>query len=219
MKHKVCFTLIVLFIAKIVLGQSCFVAVDSAKGIYTGECKNGKANGKGKYQWQNGDIYEGSWKNGWFDGFGILRRKTQPDSNKVISGFWKQGIYTGKYEKPYIIEVLTNNISELTLSKSNNEISQINITVKNNSGGSSNMDYAVIPKTILSNIQLLGGRYEELQVDTLSRIASRYTLRRVTFPFTALLTFETRGSLVPVQMARIEIFETGNWILKTSLDN
>lgn len=219
MKHKVYFTLIVLFIARIAFGQSCFVAIDSAKGIYTGECKNGKANGKGKYQWQSGDTYEGSWKNGRFDGYGILTRKQKPDSNEVISGFWRQGIYIGQYEKPYKIEVLTNNISELTLSKSNNAVSQINITVKNNSGGASNMDYAVIPKTILSNIQILGGQYDQLQVDTLSRIASRYTLRQVTFPFTALLTFETRGSLVPVQLARIEIFETGNWILKASLDN
>ncbi len=219
MKPKIYFTLLVLFIANIAFGQSCFVAVDSANGIYTGECRNGKANGKGKYQWQCGDTYEGSWKNGWFDGFGVLTRKTRPDSIEVISGFWKKGIYVGKNEKPYIIEVLTNNISELTLSKSNNEVSQINITIKNNSGGASNMDYAVIPKTILSNIQILGGRYDELLVDTLSRIASRYTLRQVTFPFTALLTFETRGSMVPVQLAKIEIFETGNWILKTSLDN
>lgn len=219
MKHKLIFTVILFSVAAFAFGQSCFVAIDSSKGIYTGECKNGKANGKGKYQCLNGDIYDGVWKNGWFDGFGSLTRKNWTGSNEVISGFWRQGIYIGKYEKPYIIEALTNNISELTLTKSNDEVPQISITIKNNSGGASNMDYAVIPKTIMSNLQLLGGRYEELQVDTLSRIASRYVLRRVTFPLTALLTFTTRGSLAPVQLAKIEIFETGNWILKASLDN
>ena len=28
---------------------------------YTGELKDGKRNGKGKYTYQNGDVYEGMW--------------------------------------------------------------------------------------------------------------------------------------------------------------
>ena len=71
----------------------CKVLLDSLKGTYTGECKNGKANGtgkavgintydgefknglpegKGKYTWSNGDYYFGSWKKGQKDGKGEL---------------------------------------------------------------------------------------------------------------------------------------------------
>src|ERR1700712_4901624 len=98
---------------------ACSVALDSLKGTYEGECKNGKAEGFGKatgadnyegtfknglpegtgtYKWQNGDWYTGTWKKGLMDGKGEYYSKVL---NSRKHGFWKKNIYKGEYEKPY----------------------------------------------------------------------------------------------------------------------
>ena len=141
------------------------------------------------------------------------------DSIIVTTGYWKKGEFIGRYEKPYLIELLTNNISGISAKKNNSSISEINIVIKNSTGGASNVRNPVIPKYVLSNIQLLGGQFEDLRTDTLSRIASRYTLTHVTFPFTAIFSFSVPGLMIPVEKARIEIFETGNWNLNLSIEN
>jgi len=48
--------------------QDCSVEKESLKGTYTGDCKNGKANGKGKAV--GADTYEGDFKSGLPDGQG-----------------------------------------------------------------------------------------------------------------------------------------------------
>src|SRR5688572_10292771 len=93
MKHLLFFTLLIMAFNTVSAQEDCKVLVDSLKGTYTGECKNGKANGngkavgihtydgefknglpegKGKYTWSNGDYYYGSWKKGQKDGKGEL---------------------------------------------------------------------------------------------------------------------------------------------------
>ncbi|MBK8494067.1 MAG: hypothetical protein IPL50_02955 [Chitinophagaceae bacterium] len=82
---KLIFLLFLTFTIKTLSAQTptCTVLLDSLKGTYEGECKNGKANGKGKavgintydgefkngypegkgkYTWSNGDYYYGGWK-------------------------------------------------------------------------------------------------------------------------------------------------------------
>lgn len=44
-------------------------------------------NGYLKYQKSNGDIYDGEWKNGLYDGNGVLTRKT----GEIYDGMWIQG--------------------------------------------------------------------------------------------------------------------------------
>jgi len=43
------------------------------KGFYTGNWKNDKRNGKGKFLWKNDVLFEGSWKNGKRSGRGTLK--------------------------------------------------------------------------------------------------------------------------------------------------
>src|ERR1700674_1110135 len=126
------------FSATGLLSQPCKVSVDSLKGQYTGNCKKGRAegkgtavgidsymgdfkngypDGKGKYIWKNGSWYEGFWKNGLFEGEGTLSKIDKPDSAVVLTGFWKKGKYIGKYEKPYIVYPITNNISDVNIRK------------------------------------------------------------------------------------------------------
>src|SRR5437868_10788313 len=64
--------------------QDCAVEKESLKGIYTGDCKNGKANGNGKSV--GTDTYEGDFKSGLPDGRGTY--------------VWINGNqYTGKFVK------------------------------------------------------------------------------------------------------------------------
>ncbi len=232
-----CFSLLFL---KDSMCQNCNVTMDSLKGSYTGECKKGLAhgkgtaigidsyigefksgypNGEGKYTWKNGNTYEGSWVNGMFEGFGIYNYRNSLDSSKVVSGYWKKGTYIGIYEKPYLVSLITNNISDVNVRKLNNIVSEITIIVKSNSGGASNIENPVLPKSNLVRIQLLCGRFEDKLTDTSSRITSKYTLRKVTFPFCAVLSFETPGKKLPIEQAKVELYENGNWYIKFYLDD
>lgn len=218
MKQKTLLFFLFISIGKIVCSQSCYVAVDSAKGSYVGKCKKGKANGQGKYEWLN-NSYEGDWKNGLFDGYGILTLNKSTDSNTVLAGYWQKGEYIGKHEKNYSVDILTNSISSLSVKKQNNFTTEVYINVKNSTGGASNIENPVLPKSILSNILLTGGQYQELRTDTLSRITSRYTLHEVIFPLAATLTFVTPGNIRPPQQAKIEIYEQGTWIINVFIEN
>lgn len=87
--------------------------IGTKKGQYTGEVKNGKPNGNGKFTTTNSEgetwYYEGSWKNGQMDGEGIT---CWPDSNTKEEGtyidcefvkgkYYIDGVlfYEGEFEK------------------------------------------------------------------------------------------------------------------------
>src|SRR5438045_9038664 len=86
-----------------VFAQDCVVEKESLKGSYSGDCRNGKANGKGKavgtdsyegefksgqpegdgtYTWDNGNRYTGKFVKGLRDGKGTMfyKRTNTPDS-------------------------------------------------------------------------------------------------------------------------------------------
>ena len=62
---------------------------------YQGEWKNGKTHGQGKLVWVNGDTYEGEWKNGIPHGSGKI---THPDGG-VTELFFKDGKKHGPFIK------------------------------------------------------------------------------------------------------------------------
>ena len=59
---------------------------------YTGEFVKNDINGKGRFEWKNGDIYEGYMKKGKMDGFG----KFSFSDGKIYEGEYKNGIKQGK---------------------------------------------------------------------------------------------------------------------------
>ena len=63
----------VLFLSPVVLAQNCKVLDPDLAGVYTGECKNGKAEGLGKAIGTN--TYEGEFKAGLPDGTGFKDTK------------------------------------------------------------------------------------------------------------------------------------------------
>lgn len=234
--------LILLFSTIKSFSQTCEVGLEALKGQYDGGCRKGKANGKGiatgidtytgyfknglpdgegKYSWKNGDWYEGSWKDGLFSGKGTFSKAYHaPDSSSIVTGFWEKGKYAGRYEKPYNVQVFTNNISDINVRKINKISPEIVINVKNITGGASNLTYTELPKSRLINIETIQGRFQQQVADeTSSKIANIYTLRQVTFPFYAIFSFETTGTKMQTEKVGIEILENANWDIQVSIDN
>lgn len=223
--------------------QNCVVRVDSLKGKYVGGCKYGKADGKGtangtdtytgdfrdglpdghgRYEWKNGDWYDGSWKNGKFDGVGTLSKsgRNQSDSGSLLTGFWKKGKYIGQYEKPYIIQPMTNNINDVSVRKLPGRDPEITITIKSTTGGASSLYHPLLPKPKLISVETITGKFQqEVDDETGSMITNKYTFRQVIFPFFAVFTFQTEGSKLPVDKLNVQINEASHWSIQVSVDN
>jgi hypothetical protein len=225
--------------------QSCTVSVAALQGTYTGECKKDKANGKGtatgtdtytgdfkngypdgigKYTWKNGDWYEGGWKHGQFEGKGILNKydSSKTDTVIIVNGYWKKNEFIGKYEKPYIITAITNNITNVSIRKLDNTKNEISINVKNITAGASDVEMVSMPKAKLISIQTIMGRFDQqVNNEFVSNVSNSYTLRGVTFPYHAILSFETAGpgKNLHVEKVEVEIMENNNWYIQINIDN
>jgi len=243
MKRTTLLSLSLFVVLASLLAQPCKVSIDSLKGEYKGECSKGKAEGKGtakgadfytgdfrdgypdgtgKYTWKNGDWYEGGWKKGLFDGNGTLHNgNNKTDSTVELAGFWKKGKYIGRYEKPYVINSLTNAVSGLNIRKQKTGQPEITITVKSVTGGASSFGKSVLPKCRLTDIQLIEGRFQQQVSDeSSSPITNKYILRQVTYPFHAILSFESIGAALPrKERIAVEILENGNWYIQVDIDN
>jgi hypothetical protein len=114
--------------------EKCRVLVPSLIGKYTGDCRDGLANGrgestgedfysgdfvkglpdgKGKYIWKNGATYEGEWKKGMRNGNGIYISKAE-GRDTVLNGIWKEDRFVGaKRAEPYVIEY-RNGVARIT---------------------------------------------------------------------------------------------------------
>lgn len=185
---------------------SCIVNTKELQGTYEGECKNGKAHGKGKavgddayegqfkngnlegtgkYNWKNGTWYEGSFKNGLKDGEGIMHFVTETNKDSLITGFWKKGSYIGLYESPY--KIVSKSYMVKSVSVSANKLASLNeieVTLESITGGSIDM-HGDIPKLILTDIQIFKGSYQDLSSVSNMQKKNIYTLKNVIYPFSA----------------------------------
>ena len=71
--------------------------VDSSTyNTYTGECKNGYADGKGVYRWSDGGYrYEGDFKSGQYNGIGVRNMWLNSDRYERYVGAWQNGRKNG----------------------------------------------------------------------------------------------------------------------------
>jgi hypothetical protein len=134
--------------------KDCIVKLPGISGTYSGDCKNGLAegrgvaqgidkyygqfkdglpDGKGTYTWADGTYYEGQWKNGLKEGKG---KTVYRDS--TVSGYWKYDKYVGEeLIPPYKI---TRSISVARSSFSRLAGTNNYITIKLRRGGNENTD-------------------------------------------------------------------------------
>ena len=216
----------------VIAQETCEVRVPSLAGTYEGDCKKGKANGigkakgtdeyqgefkngyphgKGVYRWKTGDSYDGSWVNGKREGNGGMTYKRN-GKDSVVTGFWKNDLYVGKTEKPYIIHHRTNHFTQIEIEKKKSGLNNtITIELGSTSGGTNSLSRGEIPKPVITNIQIKTGSYLQSQEMSQGDRISSKTLVNVTFPFRAVY-------YVGDQETEIEILEPGNWLLKLRLN-
>jgi len=201
----------------------CKVLLDSLKGTYTGECKNGKANGtgkavgvntyegefknglpegKGKYTWANGEYYYGGWKKGLKDGKGELHR-FEDGTEKLVTGYWKKGNYRGEYENAYVITNVTSDIGRVQIDKMSDNEASVTVTVESLNTSSSLSRSTFQTTTTMTSHQVTRGQYVSKSANALTN-KEITTFRGVIFPFRC--TFNFGNSIV-----EIEFFDKGAW--------
>ena len=198
--------------------STCSVALDSLKGTYEGECKNGKAEGFGKatgadnyegmfknglpegtgtYKWQNGDWFIGTWKKGLMEGKGEYYSKVL---NSSKHGFWKKNIYKGEYEKPYELFNLNSLVRHSDFASLSKKVNSITVSMQSGISYQANVN----------DFQVLAGSYVRENKREVAK-TSVIEFQQVEFPFH--VKFTVRGS--PFEF---EIYEAGEWLVNVELE-
>ncbi|MDP4262856.1 MAG: hypothetical protein Q8941_10020 [Bacteroidota bacterium] len=220
------------FVSSRALPQECMVAKEPLKGIYTGDCKNGKADGKGKavgtdtyegefkaglpdgqgtYTWSNGNSYTGKFVKGLKEGKGVLNYKRTNASDSMIDGYWKKDGYIGRYEHPYIVHYTSRNVTEVEVQlKKTDGYKQVTFYVTNTSGGAATMQ-GQMQKMTVDDIQLTRGSYGRTEANSDHAKKTETILHDVLFPARMKVTI---GS----EQVEIEFNEEGNYLVNVSIN-
>lgn len=171
----------------------CKVALLTIQGKYSGECRDGKANGKGKsvgmdsyegnfkngypdgdgtYTWQNGNYYTGSFRKGVKGGKGEMHFLKPGRADSVVTGFWKKDNYVGKYENPYEIIELSPAVTYKNFQKYGTKKSDIFISMESGMLGTANV----------TNFLVMQGSYVRYNKADLTK-SQTIDFQNVEFPF------------------------------------
>lgn len=203
----------ILFSINKVSAQDCKVLLKTINESYKGDCKRGKADGKGvalgvdsyngqfkkglphgkgTYTWKDGKIFEGEFFKGKKKGFGKLTIK--PDS--IIKGFWKNDEYIGLFENAFKKINKSQNVSGYRINKVQNDINNLRFYVKVNN------EQIKYPRL---NFVVHSGRFQT-QTDNNDFVE----LTNVTFPIKLKAYYNQ-------DFIEIEIFQPGLWEIRTDI--
>ena len=225
-------TVVLLLSTFFTYGQNCEVEKAALKGTYTGDCKKGKANGKGKavgtdtyegdfkngvpdgegtYTWSNNSIYTGKFVKGLKEGKGIMTMRKDSGQDSVIEGYWKKDSYIGKNEKPWQVISKTGSVTKVEVEYAPDEVRRIKVIVTNTTGGVSSLA-GQIPALRVDNVVVVKGFFERMTTLETHFKSTETSLMEVTFPF--------RGKfMVGRDEIEIEFFERGSYTVNISLNN
>lgn len=234
MKKPAALIIILFFTATSIRAQNCVVDADSLKGTYEGNCKGGKANGKGvakginvysgefkaglpdgkgTYTWFNGNSFEGTFKKGLKEGEGTLFQPKQTNADSVIKGFWKKDIYIGKHEKPYKVLSQSPHIMDVGVSFLDGGPGEITIHTSSTSGGSATGDFGggikIRSNWGVTSIDLMSGNYKFKNYSQ-SPGAATDILFDVEYPLKVRLKFDA-------EFVEIELYEKKEWKIRISI--
>lgn len=204
--------------------QDCVVKLKDIQGVYTGECLNGKANGKGKsagidmyegdfkegypegkgvYTWKDGHYFNGIFKKGNKEGKGDMYFKNTAGEDSVISGYWKKDKYYGQYEKRFEVVSNTSRIDKIECNLIDQRGDNILITIHQRTSSGNPLSYN-IPVPIITRINEIKGTYYTKSNQSLTN-SSMTKVQQVTFPFQAIFYLSNGES------AEILFNEKGNY--------
>ncbi len=224
--------ILLFFIPATLLSQDCAVEKESIKGTYTGDCKNGKAHGKGKaigadtyegdfksglpdgtgsYVWSNNDRYTGKFVKGLKDGKGTLVYKRTNATDSIVEGYWKKDNYVGKYEKPYVIYYSSKSITQTEIElKKGDGFKQITFFISNTSGGGSTLN-GELPRMTVDDIQVTKGSYGRTLANSDHVKKTELIIYDVVYPIRMKVTI---GS----EQVEIEFNEEGNYTVNVKIN-
>ena len=212
--------------------QQCEVEKESIKGTYTGDCKKGKAHGKGKavgketyegdfksglpdgqgtYIWSNKNVFTGKFSKGLREGKGIMTIKREGAQDSLVDGYWVKDVYIGKNEHPWKIHSKTGSVREVDVEYNPDIVRRIKFVITNTTGGVSSIG-GQLPRFKVDNVVILKGSYERLTSLESHFKSTETSLMDVSFPLR-----------VKLQIAReeieLEFFEAGSYIVNISINN
>jgi hypothetical protein len=214
--------------------ESCKVLMTAISDHYEGDCKKGKASGNGKaegtdqyigefknglphgsglYRWKNGDFYEGKWANGKREGAGGMSYKRSGKTDSLVTGFWKKGVYSGIYDKPFVIHFQSIKVIKVEVIKNTKQNSNaIVIEVQNTTGGTATLGGGLQARAEVTDIDLQKGSFGSINKALSGPKSTSQILGQVDYPFRAIFKFGD-------QQADIEILEAGYWKIFVNINN
>jgi hypothetical protein len=227
---------LLIFLCSVIFGSSyaqnpdCKVLLDSIKGSYSGDCKNGKADGtgtaigtdtyagefknglpegKGKYTWANGDYYYGGWKKGLKEGKGELHLPVNGEDSAIF-GYWRKGVYSGQYESAFKILNNSSDIGRVEVNKIRGGKTSITVSVENLIGGGRLMQGSLQTTTRMTDIKVTRGSYNSKNSNALTN-KEITTFTGVIFPFRVWMYFGTSH-------VEIEFYESSDWDVRIPIN-
>jgi hypothetical protein len=204
---------------------------ESVKGTYTGDCKKGKAHGKGKsvgtdtyegefknglpdgegtYTWENKNVFEGKYVKGLREGKGTMTIKRQGANDSLLVGFWKKDVYVGKNEKPWQVYSQSGSVRSVNVEFAPDEVRKVKVIITNTTGGVGSLGGQRTLYKIDNTFIIKGNFIRETAIENNFKSTERNYFE-VTFPFR-----------VKLQIAReeveFELFETGSYTINISIN-
>jgi len=212
--------------------QDCAVEKETLKGTYTGDCKKGKAHGKGKavgidtyegdfkngfpdgqgiYTWGNKNMFAGRYIKGLKEGKGVLTFRKEGAKDSVVEGYWKKDVYIGKNESPWQVISKTGSVTKVDVEYTPENTERIRIIVTNTTGGVSAIG-GPMPQFRVDNVLVSKGFYDRKTSLESHLKSTETTLTNVTYPFRAKFQ-------IAREEIEIEFFERGSYTVDISINN
>lgn len=207
--------------------ENCAVKLQEISGTYTGACKDGKANGKGKsvgidqyegnfkngypdgegtYTWSNGDVYTGGFRKGLKEGKGSMLLHKDSASGKATTGYWKKNVYIGEYETDYKVLSFTSEVARVNVEanpgKGDNNIRVLVASTTANGRTITNVENSHLR---LTDIRISKGTFQT-RVDNSKYKDEEAIFKEVEFPFRAVFYVDNNS-------VEVEFFNPGSYTL------
>ena len=226
MKKSISIITLILFSFSL-FSQDCIVDMPLLTGTYTGECKKGKANGKGKavgtdtyegtfksglpdgegiYIWSNGNRYKGQFASGMKDGYGTMMYKRINTKDSIVEGYWKKDIYEGRDENAYKLIYKSKMVNDLEVEYKNDGLNKITFFITNTSGGSLAVDGEETSRMKVDEIHLTAGTYGRLFLNNNHAKKTESILEDVVYP----IRFK---AIIGEEEVEIECKKPGSYII------